>query len=186
MDGISNGDILTASVTAVSIAGGAIFAYFQLKTHRQIATDRAEQERTLAAQKVTLDFISDYELHSKEWLDVRKVFASLRASNALATIVQPANQAAWENKIQVTTFLNHFELVAIAIKHRIIDEKLYAEWWRSSLVRAWRDAEGFVVELRRDRNEKSTHSGDRIYKPLEDLALKWEKEIKQEDLLKHT
>ena len=173
MDEISAGDILNASAIVVSIIGGAIFAYFQVKTHRRIATDRAEQERKLAAQKATLEFISDFEVHDEEWLEVRKVFVSLRQRNELAKVARAQDQQQREKRLQVTTFLNHYELVAVAINHGIIDEDLYAEWCRSTLVGIWRSAQSFIAEFRLARNEERAGSGDNIYTQFQSLAEKW-------------
>ena len=68
--------------------------------------------------------------------------------------------------------MNHFELVAVAIKNQAFDEKVYAEWFQGAYVKAWEESEAYVVAIRRQRKNH------RIFLGFEQLAKKWAKEIK--------
>ena len=69
--------------------------------------------------------------------------------------------------VEVASFLNHFELVAVAIKHRIINEDLYAEWLRTKYVQTWEDAEAFIVAMCKEGKH------ERLFREFEALAKKW-------------
>ena len=65
-------------------------------------------------------------------------------------------------------FLNHYELVASGIRHKIIDGSLYAEWAQAVLVKNWKMSELFVDAVREVTGD------DRALWEFQNLARKWE------------
>ena len=145
---------LVIALLAVTVAAG--MAVYQLR-----------EQRRIAARRATLDFIANLEVHNSQWADLRTKFRSLKAANRLPSLVNSDNPADDRDRIDVVTYLNHFELVAVAIKNRIIDEKLYKEWFCTAYIRTWRDAHSFVIEMR----EKIENP--RLYFQFEQLVKKW-------------
>ena len=62
----------------------------------------------------------------------------------------------------------HFECVAVAIRHDIIDEALYKEWFRGAYIRAWDDAHSFVIDLRQRKGKENP----KLFVQFEELAAK--------------
>ena len=145
-----------------------------------VAIRQLQHQRRLTAQRATLEFISETEINNRDWIELRSLFADMRKKHRLMDLTTalakhledgaefPGKQR--KKLIEVTTFLNHYELAASGVNHDIIDEELYSEWTRSSLIRVWKDAEAFVVELRRVRGSP------KAYCQLEELADSWHRQ----------
>lgn len=92
-------------------------------------------QRGIASRTATLNFIASRETDNPEWVRLRERFAALRDAGELLTLAagwqKPDNRKAI---VDVTSFLNHFELVAVGIKHGIINEELYLEWFKGPYV----------------------------------------------------
>lgn len=153
-------------VTAVCVVAGIVIALYELKQQRKLTAKSLKHQHKLAARRATLDFISKFEVHNRQWIELREKFALLRGQNQLAEIANPRDEDRGET-IRIATFLNHFELVAVAIKHGILDEEIYKDWFRSAYIRAWEDAHSFVIELRRTKDE------DKLFAEFEKLAIEW-------------
>ena len=138
-------------------------AYRQVKKQRQLTADRA-----------TLNFIADREIHNPEWRRIEAVFFEQMNPGEEANeptwkqLINPSTRRAREDAIDVRTFLNHYELVAIGITEKIINERLYADWYKTSYVRIWQKASAFVCAIRKEKDSK------RIYCNLEEQAKKWQ------------
>ena len=64
-------------------------------------------------------------------------------------------------------FLNHNEFVALAIKNRAMDERLYKEWRGTAIVNVWNSVSTYV-------HSRRTKIGQaKMYTELEWLAKKW-------------
>lgn len=119
-----------------------------------------------AARRAALEFVSKTQLQSQEWTDLNRNYRELQTSGKLlSTLSKDHGDPVLANRICL--FLNHFELVAVAIKHNIIDKNLYAEWFKGSYVKTWNETNPFVAELRR----KSGNS--RVFIEFEALAKEW-------------
>lgn len=125
-------------------------------------------QRGIASKTATLNFIASQETDNPEWLRLRERFAELRDTEKLLAIA--ADRQKPENRkaiVEVTSFLNHFELVAVGIKHGIIHEGLYMEWFRGPYVHVWKDSEPFIVAMRQQKQRKL------LFCEFEELAQKW-------------
>ena len=152
-------------VLAVTVGVTIWLAYRQVKKQRRLAADRA-----------TLKFIAGHEIHNPDWRRLETVFAEQMSAGRDSDTSTPwkrllglDTQSARQDALDVRSFLNHYELVAIAIREGIINESLYAMWYRTSYVRIWQKAEPYIVALRQERKS------DQIYCNLEEQAHRWAK-----------
>lgn len=146
------------ALLAVMVATG--MAVYQLWVHRKTAARRA-----------TLDFITNFEVHNTQWAVLRTKFRTLKAANRLLSLVNSNRSVDNQDRIDVVTYLNHYELVAVAIKNNIIDEELYKEWFRTPYVRAWMDARSLVYKMREERENPE------LFIQFEQLANKWNNDV---------
>ena len=144
----------------------------QAKRERAIADNQARHERQVAADRATLDFIASYEIHDREWLKTCSICDFvLTDQNEWGVLFgegdsseQPKNR---ELELTILTYLNHCEIVAIAIDKNIINAELYAKWYKAGYVRRWEKAEPFIRNLRRIRGS------DTLYCEFQRLAARW-------------
>ena len=152
--------LLTIVVVGVTIG----LAYRQIKKQRQLAADRA-----------TLNFIADRELHNSEWRRIENVFFENmtprddpEGKRPWEQLLNPRTESIRKDALDVNVFLNHYELVAIGIKEKIINERLYRDWYKTSYVRIWRKARPYVMALRDSRGSMD------IFCNLQTQAEKWD------------
>ena len=129
--------------------------------------------RHVARLKATLDLIEGSE--SKDFYQVRyKAFRQYRrdAEYKAQVLSEERDEQAQDKRTKCLDFLNHYELVAIACRAGIIDEKFYMLWMGPALLRDW--AEG--AELVRGARAPD-HPGDpgspESYAELERLVGRW-------------
>ena len=125
----------------------------------------------LAARRATLEFISNLEIHSSEWSECSDAFKRWKDQGDLRPIINPETDTERRDAVRVIELLNHFEIVAVGIEHKIIDSKLYKEWFRDTYVQYWRVAQPLVEKLRSERKSS------RLFIRFEKLAYDWELEI---------
>lgn len=130
-------------------------------------------QRRIASRRATLDFIAKLEIDNPEWARLRSRFAELRDGNRLLSIIASETEKDPTAVIEVASFLNHFELVAVAIKHHIINEDLYKEWFKTSYLRTWHDSEAFIVAMRKEKDHPA------LFQEFESLAKEWRGPIDQ-------
>lgn len=71
--------------------------------------------RKVTAQRATLEFITQYEVHNQEWLELLVFFNSMTSPDRMQRIVTPENDDQRRDAVKLITVLNHYEIVAIAI-----------------------------------------------------------------------
>ena len=131
----------------------------------------------LASLRATLDYISTTEVTSDQWLTLRKEIAELKKAGSLVAVLGASKEEEKSGDVAtICTFLNHFELTAVGVKHGIINKKLYSEWFRGAYINTWQDAKSFITELR------SRKAQDSLFVEFEDLAKEWIKESKKEEI----
>ena len=90
------------------------------------------------------------------------LFRTLRDAGKLAETLnldpKRATPGAIAEYVELIAFLNHFELVAIAIENFSLDEALYREWSRTSYVRTWMDAQSVVRDYRKEKQFEAAFS----------------------------
>lgn len=132
-------------------------------------TIRANQD--IARKRATLDLIERSE-STEFYLSVYAAFREVLASDAgFEQIKDPTMPAIMEQRRKVIAFLNHYELIAIGIEQGILDEELYRDFLRGTVVRHWLRAETFVAHLRADTPDSRA---PKAFEKFEALAHKWE------------
>ena len=127
------------------------------------ATIAWHQHRKLAAQRGTLDFLLRNEVDNVVWRRTRrKAYELLKASGPKSD----------DEKLMVRAFLSRYEFIAVAIKHRVMDETIYWEWNGRTYVGTWLTAEEYIIKRRRARGKTT------VYSEFEKLAKKWEQKLK--------
>jgi hypothetical protein len=120
------------------IAGlGVLIAAWGVISQRAIA-------RRLATMNLLVSLDSD-----KALIDARKTFINLAATPP--NLIACAQRANWstQDAEAIRLVLNQFELVSIGIQRGVLDFEFYKRWYKSAVVRHWKTAHPFVVELRR-------------------------------------
>ena len=120
----------------------------------------------VAKKRAALDFIL-VEQTDHDAITQRNDFVRLRdGKESLVQFSRPEFATGKENQT-IRAVLNRYELVAIGIKVKTVDESSYKDWFRSTLVADWRACKPYLTELRRLRRNP------KIFCELEALAKKW-------------
>ena len=122
-------DTLASSVTAVIAVLALCVGLYQLR-----------QQRKLAAKRATLDLIMNSEAHNAERKALKQKFDSLKDSRKFKPDEGEIRRGLdalddEQDRADVIAYLNHFEFVAVTIRHKIIDKNLYKTWSCSTYVR---------------------------------------------------
>jgi hypothetical protein len=84
--------------------------------------------------RATLDLIERTE--SQEYYQqLSETFKEVRKSNSFGALTDPNNATFKTQRTQVLFFLNHYELVAVGCRSRVLDETFYAQFMRSAVIR---------------------------------------------------
>lgn len=131
-------------------------------------------QRRIAVRRATFDFISRHEVDNHEWRVAKRQFSEIVSKpdhpEPLIALLMPSDSGQWESRVVVTSLLNHFEAVAVAIKHQAISEVIYKDWQRTNFVQAWKRAESFIIESRKKEGRETA------WVNFEGLARKWIRE----------
>ena len=158
--------LLEPSLALLALGVTIYLAYRQIKKQRSIAADRA-----------TLNFIATHEIHNADWHKIEGVFHDWMREGEprpWKDLLDAERDRTRKDAVFVYSYLNHFELVAIAIDEGIVSERLYAKWHRTSYVGIWNLAKEFVGELRERRKNPA------LFVNFEKLADAWALEVKKE------
>lgn len=145
------------AVIASAVLGSSV-ALFAVKTNREIARKRA-----------TLDVI----LKSETDAYFERIYTVFKSEKSRKSGLQALHSAETDGeikaKIEVDNFLNHYELIAISIEQKILDEDFYKQWMRSTYVRHFKDAEEYI-QISRETNAKA-------FIEFQKLATKWDEVV---------
>ncbi|PIP98057.1 MAG: hypothetical protein COW75_02175 [Rhodobacterales bacterium CG18_big_fil_WC_8_21_14_2_50_71_9] len=155
------GPWLSVGAILVSAAIGATIALYSISEQRKIARKRA-----------TLDMLAKKEW-DRDYIDARAEFIKLRdASSGLELwATEEHRNSPQSNTIRNT--LNDYELIAVGIRERILDEDLYKRWFRTSFLKDWRAARRFVLAIRAQAGT------DAIFAEMDWLAHRWGEPVQQ-------
>lgn len=131
-------------------------------------------ERNIARQRETFEAISS-RMWDRDYLEKRQEFIRLRAlpTKDLIKLAAPAKQAEPE-AAALRSILNDYELIAIGIRHGIIDELFYRRWARAGLISDWQQIEPFIAAVRR------VTGNPRVFQEFEALARRWTDEMRHD------
>jgi hypothetical protein len=127
--------------------------------------------------RATLDLIERTE-SQQFYQDLSDAFKEVRLAKQLPSLVNPTTDTQRKQRTQVLFFLNHYELVAVGCKNRVLDETFYSQFMRGAIVRDWEASKEFIESLR------STPAKLSIFEHFEELATRWQRDIEQEERLR--
>ena len=126
--------------------------------------------RTFRPREQTVDFVIKAETASPSFQCAKRVFGQVSSGgpDALKALSSRESDEQISQLSEVTAYLNHCELVAVAIKSGALDETMYKMWNRSAYVLGWTRAHEYVADERRNKNHET------LWKNFEDLAKQWD------------
>jgi hypothetical protein len=137
-----------------------------------IAWYGVHHQRNIARQRETFEAISARQWDG-DYLAKRQKFIELRdkPSEELAGWAAP-NKQATEEATAIRSILNDYELIAIGIRHGILDEIFYRRWFRSAFISDFQKIEPYIKAVRRNSGNP------RVLQEYEDLARRWTDEMR--------
>jgi hypothetical protein len=121
-------------------------------------------QRGIARRRATLDFLL-LEQTNAALTEQRRKFVEMREKGNLEQWAAKAHLASPEATL-IRSMFNIYELVAIGIAEKTIDEEIYKRWYRTTLVKDWIAAKAFVATYQRDHNRK-------LFCEFQELAKSW-------------
>jgi hypothetical protein len=137
-----------------------------------MARSTIETNRRIARVKATLDLIETAE-SSEYYQGLYQSFKRFRTDSEFRSIVlSPRTIEDTKYRLQCWDFLNHYELVAIGIAERILDENFYKRWMGYAVVRDYKEA-GELIEVARKPKSPGDPGDQAAFVELAQLASKW-------------
>lgn len=128
---------------------------------------------SISAKRATVDFIVSQEANDS-LTKARRVFArsGRKGPQHLEKLLDcvsegDAGDAQWDELADINMYLNHCELVAVAITSDALDEEMYKRAHRTLYVQAWYRYEWFIRYACTKKSQSS------MFEHFEDLARKW-------------
>jgi hypothetical protein len=161
--------------TLLSALAAGVYVVHTVRNNREIARMRA-----------TLDMIDKAEAsesYRRQTITFRKALASKDLNNRipLDKLIAPATEDEIKHRIDVLSFLNHYELIAAGFESGVLDKGFYASYMRGALAHDWAVSKDFILRLREPGDHPTPKT---IYDRFEKLALEWEWEIAYEERLR--
>ncbi len=140
-------------IQAVFVAGGVIVALRAIYANRRIAEERSAHDRIVASRRAALDFIAAYEIHDSEWAKTNATALRVLENRHLwdrlfSSTPQDLQPDELELRRTALAYLNHHELVAIAVARGAIDRDMYVQWFGSSYKLYWARTSSAVKHIR--------------------------------------
>lgn len=121
----------------------------------------------LERRRATIDLILRQKADQRLLRDTRKLWdLSDESSASIAALVADTSQ---EDCRQVLRVLSSHEFVALGIRKKAFDERIYQMSQHSNVMKVWSSAQGFIYDLR-NKEQKQT-----LFQEFEWLARRWEK-----------
>jgi len=102
-------------------------------------------QRSIAARQATIEYIQRAEADN-DLLLAKNMFNEIARSEQGTGVW--VNQPLTPEFRAITSVLNQYEMVAIAIQRGTFDDVTYRRWYRTSVLRAWKAACPFVLARR--------------------------------------
>ncbi len=130
--------------------------------------------RATARQRATLDLIEKVE-STPHYRGLHSVFSYHRRQSTFDRLHDPLEEKDKDERQKVLDYLNHYELVAIGIRHAILDGKIYKAWMLGPFVRDWNASAAFIQRERWkwDANGASWIYHARLYENYQSVAQTW-------------
>lgn len=132
--------------------------------------------RALARQKATIDLIEKVE-STQHYRDINAAFSAVRRSaDGFAKAAGDTPEAIALRK-QINDYLNHYELIALGIRRKVLDGAFYRAWMGGAFVRDWNAACDWIEQERwRQQPDGSWSYRKAIFQHYEHVACRWSKE----------
>lgn len=130
--------------------------------------------KKVARLRATLDVVLKNE-SDKYYIELYENFIKVRdkqnsllskSHSELIAIQDPIEFS--EDQDDIDNFLNHYELIAIGINNKILDEDFYKSWMKSTYIKHYENAENYIKYL-----QSSDYKNAFIN--FQKLAIKWRK-----------
>lgn len=121
--------------------------------------------RNVARKRAILDMIGD-EQTNPYLVATRTKYLKLRLAGHMVQYAKP-ELVDTDDAATVRSILNRYELIAVGIRNKTLHEKVYREFWRTTLVRDWIALKPYVMERR------TLVNSPKAYEAFEALAVSW-------------
>ena len=143
----------------ISAAISAMVAY-------NVAIKTVDHDRVRTAKRAALDIIAR-EL-DPSWTAIRATARqTVTNPDYWNAVINPQRDQDFSRRAAVVAFLNHHEMIAVAIKQGAVDEDLLKDWAHATYVHMWDISEVFVERWRGETKHKPALSNFKA------LAVKW-------------
>jgi hypothetical protein len=131
-------------------------------------------QQRIARRKSTFDVIMNIE-KTPDYMKMNRLFSELRRGIGFHHLNSPDSDERRDHRQQILEYLNHYEVVALGIQHKILDETIYKKWMEQAVVRDWNAAAPFIQQERIKWHDGKNRD---VYDPtvleyFEWLACKW-------------
>lgn len=140
--------VQTAAFSLSAIGAVAVISHNSVLARRRATIDHIIHQKTDGELLAAINIV--YELHDKK--EPLSKFFGLRGSDEHKAILQ---------------VLNNHEFIALGIRRRAFEERIYKELQCSNFIKVWSASSGLVAELRRAEGR------DTLFQEFEWLAKRW-------------
>jgi hypothetical protein len=135
--------------------------------------------RNIARMRATLDLVERAE-SQQYYQDLSENFRNIRQKFLFDDLTNAPKEDEEKQKLisKLYFFLNHYELIAVAFKMKVLDKDFYSLFMRDTVVRDWQASKGFIRAARNDPDEPRPG----LYVEFEEVAQEWQAEIDLEEL----
>ena len=117
-----------------------------------IANNSIKTNRAIARKRATIDVILKLE-SEPNYQKSMATFKDFRDSGKLLDLINNLkSQKDKEALLEITTFINHYELICTGMMEDTLDELFYFKWYRGALLKHWADLCPFILKLREIEN----------------------------------
>lgn len=157
----------------LGVAVSAIAILVQRRSASRLAAEQAAAHAETVARQAAVEFILRYEVHNPIWWEARlKAIEYLRTLSeedrsrvAEAWSSRGLNDRDKEGLGNVVDWLNHLEIVAVAIDGKSLHRPTYARWQADALYENWTLASPLVCAMR-----KTKRGNDSLFEATQKLA----------------
>ena len=120
----------------------------------------------LAKKRALIDLIIQQKADSSLLNATRRVYELQDAGNHLSSIVGKDS----EDRRSILQVINNQEFIAVGIRLKAFDEKVYKQLQFNNVLKLWTATSGFIHEIRKIDNKVT------LFQDFECLAVRWSKE----------
>lgn len=154
-----------SALSPVAILISAIIAGFWA---RKNIRDNKDTSSEVARKRATLDVI--IQLESDEYYQkISSTFRDVRDSRGLLSILDAKSNRDLNERSEVHSFLNHYEIICCGIRENALDEAFLHKWFKGSFIRHWQDSETYIIELRK------INGNQKVFSEFQKVATCWDK-----------